>query len=104
MTDSKARIDCQLEERFLRYARARQSAAIEDETAGNKPRLQMKWIIVTENGKRQLRMQWSVPETSGAARQAFQTNAGNRVSKRREASRELGTFERMRELSKASGQ
>ena len=70
MADTKASFDRELEERFLRYARTRQSTLVEDDTTRNKPRLEMKWIIVTENGKRQLRMQWSVPANSMAGRQA----------------------------------
>jgi len=70
MADTKASLDREFEERFLRYTRTRQSALVEDETARNKPRLEMKWKIVTENGKRRLRMQWSVPGNSGVGRQA----------------------------------
>jgi hypothetical protein len=70
MANTKASFDRDLEERFLRYARTRQSELAEDETARNKPHLEMRWIIVTENGKRQLRMQWSVRKNTGASRQA----------------------------------
>jgi len=73
MSDSKAAFDRELEERFLRYRmldRARQSTLVEDNTDRDKPQLKMKWIIVTENGTRQLRMQWSVQAKSGAGRHA----------------------------------
>jgi hypothetical protein len=69
MADTKASLDREFEERFLRYARTKQNEVVE-ETARSKPQLMMKWIIVTENGKRQLRMQWSVRANSGAVRQA----------------------------------
>jgi hypothetical protein len=70
MADSKASFDREFEERFLRYSRTSESALVEDQMASNKPQLTMKWIIVTENGKRQLRMQWSVRAKSSAGRQA----------------------------------
>ena len=93
MTDSKARLDRELDARFPHYARTRKNACAEAQTGENEPRLEMKWIIVSENGKRQLRMQWSVPANSGAGRQGFQKNAGNRASKRQGAVGDIEAFE-----------
>jgi hypothetical protein len=73
MADLKVSFDRELEERFLRDATSdltRLSALVEDRMDRDKPRLKMKWIIVTENGKRQLRMQWSVPANSNASRRS----------------------------------
>jgi len=81
MADSKARLDRGLEARFLSNSRTRESAPAEAEAAGNQSRLEMKWIVVTENGKRQLRMQWSV--RADAATQAFETSAGKPVNSER---------------------
>jgi len=47
-----------------------QGAPLEYKAASNEPQLQMKWITVTRNGKQQLRMHWSVPAKSNAARHA----------------------------------
>lgn len=71
MLDLKARFNRELEERLPSYSRTRESAPAEDEAAANKSPLKMKWIVVTENGKRQLRMQWSVRANGGARSQEF---------------------------------
>jgi hypothetical protein len=40
---------------------------VEDQRKAEKPALKMKWIVVTEHGKRQLRMLWTVCATHAAA-------------------------------------
>jgi hypothetical protein len=44
---------------------------VEDQRKAEKPTVKMKWIVVTEHGKRQLRMVWRVVcATHGAAHSA----------------------------------
>jgi len=72
MADSKVGFDRKIEVRSLHDAKldpTRQSTPV-DTTARSTPQLEMKWIVVTENGKRCLRMQWSVPAKSSANRRA----------------------------------
>ena len=45
----------------------RRVTVVEDQRAMEKPTLKMKWIVVTEHGKRQLRMVWTVVCATHAA-------------------------------------
>ena len=75
MPNSKAGLDRKLEETFPSHTRTNEKTRAQDRSARDKPQLKMQWIIVTENGKRRLQMQWSVRADRDADSQGLQTRA-----------------------------